>query len=87
MKSEGYQLSIGELIDRVTIANIKIWHLEQAISDAKKTGDKNAIADMALHIRDLNADRSRLRTEINRIMKDPNQIGNKIEYNGIGRGK
>lgn len=86
-KNARYRLSIGELIDRISISNIKIWHLEQAISEAKKIGDKDAIAKMSIQVRELNRDRSDLREEINAVMNDKKLGTNKIEYVNIGRGK
>ena len=82
-----YNLSIGELIDRVSIANIKIWHLEQAISEARDKKRMEEVGKMALQVRELNTDRSELRAEINKRMNDSNQGSNKIEYHGIGRNK
>ena len=86
-KEMRYRLSVGELIDRISISNIKIWHLEQAISEAKKQGKKIKVSEMALQVRELNRDRSDLREEINIVMNDKKLGTNKIEYVNIGRGK
>jgi predicted nucleic acid-binding Zn-ribbon protein len=73
----GFSISTGELIDRLSIANIKVWRSEEAMSAAKT--DKE-IARYALMIRAMNKERSEIREEINQRL-DGRQRGTiKIEY-------
>jgi len=83
-KKKGVTISIGELIDRLSIVNLKVWHVEEKIA---KTIDKNEKADLGDLIRCLNRERADLREEINQILEGKKRGTNKIEYVKIGRGK
>lgn len=60
-------MALGELIDKLTIINNKIWHLEAEIRNGKegKLGLEE-IGRRALQIRNLNKERIAIKNEINR---------------------
>ena len=82
IKMDGYKVSIGELIDKLSIVNIKMWHMDEAMS---KATDKAKAGEYALIARDLNRERSDLREEINIRLEGQSRGSNKIEYTGVGR--
>lgn len=58
--------TVGELIDRLTIVNNKIWHLEEDIK--AQPNIPTLVAEKALKVRRLNMERSQLKNAItNRI--------------------
>ncbi len=62
------EVSPGELVDRLSIVNLKIWHLESDIRLGKENKlSKEEIADNALAIRDLNKERIELKNAINEL--------------------
>lgn len=79
-----FTISIGELIDRLSIANVKVWKAEEAMSKVKN--DKE-IAKYALMIRAVNRERSELREEINSRLEGRTRGTNKLGYPGLGRDK
>ena len=82
-----FVIPIGELIDRISILNVKIWHTEEALSKANEDGHPAKVGDIALMIRALNTERANLREEIN-IRLDKKLSGTKkINYVNVGRGK
>lgn len=81
----GLKLSIGELIDRMSILNVKIWHAEEAFSRAKIANDNENMAKIAIMTRALNRERSDIREEINVIIEGRNTGSNKINYLNLGR--
>jgi len=83
---EEYRIATGELIDRLCIVNLKMWHADEKMAKAKEAGDKDMVADCAIIARELNADRSDLREEINRRLDGIGKGTNKIEY-ALGRGQ
>lgn len=57
---------MGDLIDRLSITNLKIWHLEEQIRAGKeKELTIEDIGKRALKIRDLNKERIELKNAIN----------------------
>ena len=90
-------LSIGELIDRLCIINLKIWHLDTAMSEAankipltKTVSDKNALkaqaGDYAIQAREQNAERTMVREMINKRLEGKSRGTDKLEYTkGVGR--
>ena len=84
-QEEGYKISTGELIDRLSIVNVKMWHMDEGIAKAIKAGDKLKAGELAGFVRELNADRADLREEINRRVDGVGKGTNKIEY-ATGRG-
>lgn len=60
------KIAMGDLIDRLSIINLKIWHLEEQIR-AGKEGEltKEDICDRAIKIRTLNNERIALKNAIN----------------------
>lgn len=92
-KNKGFIVSIGELIDRISILNIKVWKTEEEINKIKnnttinKLEQNEKIANYALMIRDLNTERSNLREEINFRLEGRTRGTKKIEYFGLGRDK
>jgi len=83
-KSRGFTVSIGELIDRLSIANVKVWKAEESMSKVKNSKD---IAQFALMIRAMNRERSELREEINSRLEGRTRGTTKISYPGLGRDK
>ena len=81
-KKGGYVVSIGELIDKISIVNIKTWHMEEALSKTKNKVKKGEYADIG---RNLNKERANLREEINLRLEGSSRGSNKIEYTGVGR--
>jgi hypothetical protein len=84
-KKEGFSVSIGELIDRLSIVNIKMWHMDVGISECKEKGDMVGAGKFAILARDLNRERADLREEINMRLEGQSRGSNKIEYSGAGR--
>ena len=83
-----YKISIGELIDRLSIMNIKIWHLDTELSilnKSKKKKDKIRAGELAALTRDANRERTDLREEINLKLEGRSRGTNKIEYTNLGR--
>ena len=79
-KDTGYTVPIGEIIDQLSICNIKMWHTDEGISKAEASGDYAQAGKLAVMARQLNAKRADLREEIN-IRLDGRGAGtNKIEY-------
>ena len=85
IEKSGYTISIGELIDRISIVNVKMWHLDAGIAEANKKGDNNTAGVLAGLARDQNRERSDLREEINMRLEGKSRGTNKIEYAGVGR--
>jgi len=81
-KQKGYSISVGELIDRLAITNIKMWHLDEALA---KTDDKVKKGEYADMVRNLNKERTDLKEEINIRLEGASRGSNKIEYTGVGR--
>jgi hypothetical protein len=79
---KGYKVSIGELIDKISIVNIKMWHMDEALSKTDDKVKKGEYADIA---RQLNRERTDLREEINLRLEGKSRGSNKIEYTGVGR--
>lgn len=66
LRGDKMNVSMGDLIDRLSIVNLKIWHLEEQIRAGKEqelTIEK--IGKNALEIRDLNRERIALKNAIN----------------------
>ena len=78
-------LSMGELIDQLSIINIKMWHVDADLATALKNGDNAQAGTMAGMARSLNAKRADVREEINRQFHGWETGLNKIEY-AVGRG-
>ena len=79
-KDSGYVVPIGELIDQLSICNIKMWHTDEGISRAEKDGDYENAGKLAVMARQLNAKRADLREEINIRLEGKGAGTNKIEY-------
>lgn len=57
--------TLGSLVDKLSIANIRIWHLEERRRDKSLTGEERlAAADAAARV---NAQRARLVDEIDEL--------------------
>lgn len=78
-------LKPGELIDRLTIINCKMWHMDEGISKAEKENDMVKAGEFAILARALNRERADVREEINRVLGFEETGSNKIEY-AVGRG-
>lgn len=84
-----YDVSIGELIDRLAITNIKIWHLDSKLAElnkSKKKEDKIEAGEIAAITRDANNERVAVREEINLRIEGKTRGTSKIEYTRLGRG-
>jgi hypothetical protein len=77
-----YSVSIGELIDKLAIVNIKMWHMDEALARTDDPVKKGEYADIA---RNLNRERTSLREEINLRLEGYSRGSDKIEYTGVGR--
>jgi len=60
-------LTIGELIDRLSIANVRLWMLQDKVADAE---EDSVVAKAAKDIEKANAERSQLRAAINEFFGD-----------------
>ncbi len=89
-------LTIGELIDQLSIINVKMWHVDEKMSKklklAKTEKDpqrklelKAAAGSLAEQARNLNAKRTTVREAINQMYHGWNTGSDKIEY-AMGRG-
>ena len=58
--------SAGELIDRLTVVNNKIWHCVEIVEDASQS--EEAVADAARKAQKLNRERTQLINEINHLL-------------------
>ena len=88
LNGKGYTVSMGELIDRIAITNIKMWHLDKRISilnKSRKKKDKIEAGELAALTRDANRERADLREEINLRLEGRSRGSNKIEYTKLGR--
>jgi len=79
-KDTGYTVPIGEIIDQLSICNIKMWHTDEGISKAEAGGDYAQAGKLAVMARQLNAKRADLREEINMRLDGRGAGTNKIEY-------
>jgi len=61
------EISLADLIDRLSIINNKIWHLEEKLRSGKEeTLELDELGSRAITIRDLNKQRIAIKNEINR---------------------
>jgi hypothetical protein len=58
-----YQMPLGEVLDKFLVCHIRMWNLEEEITSNKN--DKE-VAEASRRLRVVNAERARLREEINR---------------------
>ena len=64
------EVTLGELVDRLAIVNLKIWHLEDKIRDSKeKELGLEEVGRRALQIRDYNSERIAVKNAINEFAK------------------
>ena len=80
-----FVISIGELIDRLSIVNIKQWHFDEAIAKAKEKKDFDKAGRLAMITKDLNKERADLREEINLRLEGKTTSGAESEHADIGR--
>jgi len=60
-------LSLADLMDKLSIVNNKIWHLEADIRDGKENElGWEEVGRRAVQVRDLNRERIAIKNEINR---------------------
>lgn len=60
------EYSVGELIDKLAIIHLKIWHLEEDIAGARDYGTPDeAIEKMCDQVVNLNSTRNRIIASIN----------------------
>ncbi len=68
LKGQPVEVSLGDLVDRLSIVNLKIWHLENEIRQGGE--GKFTLAEIgrrALLVRDLNKERVAYKNAINKI--------------------
>lgn len=72
-----YLCSIGELIDKLSIENIKCYHANHSVLDERKKSNPSAtiIAEMEWLARTSGEQRVRLKCEINRRVNEAIQRG------------
>lgn len=75
--------TLGDLIDRLTIANIRLWHLEDIKHD--ENASDSEVANAARKISVVNKERNMLIDEINQYMKDC--MSGKIKHFGFPKNK
>ncbi len=61
------ELTIGEMIDRLSIVNIRLWHLQDIVADETEA---SVVAKAAKDIERANAERAELRNAINSYFGD-----------------
>ena len=62
------EVPLGDLVDRLTIVNNRIWHKESAIRSGKEQElGLEEVGRRALEIRDLNAERIALKNALNEL--------------------
>ena len=71
-----YQLPAGELIDKFVVCHARIWHLEEKITS--DVSDE-VVAQASRQLRLVNAERAKLREEINRRF-DGYEVGTQKSY-------
>ena len=65
------QYSIGELIDKLTIVNLKLWHTEENIQKLKKdSASAKEIEKLCDHVVGFNKLRNELIESINEFFED-----------------
>jgi hypothetical protein len=78
-----FTISTGELIDRLSICNVKVWKAEEAINSAK---DEKTVAKYAIMVRSVNRERAELREAINERIDKRSRGTTKLNY-ALGRDK
>jgi len=68
------ELTIGELIDRLAIENVRLWHLQ----DAMTVADDRAAANAARATTEANTRRVALRAEITRRLEGRGDDGTRV---------
>lgn len=63
-------ISIAEIVDELTIVNLKIFHLVEVVESEE---DDKTVAHAARKIQRLNRQRSRLKNELNRRLGNDDQ--------------
>jgi hypothetical protein len=61
-----YQMPAGELIDKFIVCHVRMWNLEEEITSGENVSDDTKVAMASRRLRVVNAERARLREELNR---------------------
>jgi hypothetical protein len=61
-----YQMPAGELIDKFIVCHVRMWNLEEEITSGENANDDAKVANASRRLRVVNAERARLREELNR---------------------
>lgn len=64
--------SIGEVIDKLIVANVKIYHLVDIVENIKSTDEE--VAKAARKIQKVNRLRSQLKNQVDELIGDKNII-------------
>lgn len=78
-------LPLGELVDRLSIINVKMWHVDSGIAKAEQACDMARAGELAVMARGLNKERAKVREEINELFHGESTGSEKLEYAGVGR--
>jgi len=60
--------SVGELVDKLTIIHLKVWHLEEKIAELKDKGAESEIEKLCDQVVNLNTMRNKIIESINEHM-------------------
>ncbi len=60
-------MSLGEMVDRLVVVNLKLWHVQDKVQRAARDGQGVDAETVSLQV-GLNQQRNRLMTEIDRTL-------------------
>lgn len=70
-------MSLGDLVDRLSIVNLKLWHVQSTVQIAEKAATGLGAEIVSRQVR-LNAERNRLIAEIDQTQGDPPRVWEKL---------
>lgn len=65
--------TIGDLVDKLTIANIKLWHIEDDCRALREAKQDDKAAELLVKVNSTNKERNRLIDQINASLKIINE--------------
>lgn len=69
--------SLGELVDKLMTVNMKLWHVQDEVHEAYKTGT-DLPAEAVQRLTSLNLDRNRLMTEVDECLDAAAKTGQAV---------
>jgi len=78
-------ITLGKLVDELTVVNLKIWHLEDVKRDAE--ADDTAVANATRKTNVLNGERNNLIETIDQLIADYIGYRKKPEVSSVGSTK